>query len=812
MELIQLPYNSDINSLLPYMNEEGPIPAPGHDDTTRPAFAIGSDVRVRWLTRGDAGFEQDPFNFDLYFFGLIAAQKMDDHVLWASISAGQWVSDGTLTISGYVYRKWYRDVTMPSSITSPDGSVHIPEIQPGLYSICLAQNGRHHGGRPSTSSLAKSEIMHSGVSDTVCHDCAFELTPSSVVFNDDLVVRTEMNSRTAGERAIFEDEFIPIGQVEAGKGLRVRYRSSTGVLFGYDTDASKGYNIVLEADEGVGVRQVDAVDLAVERGPYIPTLLDFASSLTPLRDVGGLIVGNADYYHASGFSGEVSEHFRIDSFGLRVFVDETATGEVLPYFYIPHNNLYVTHRDGADVVTQPVTDGHRTTNHIQFQDSASVRFTVEDVFLETETIEGASYKQGVRITAELDPPMFEGVSVFVDDATGATKESWLNGDTIVFEDTTHADASIAAFEQPDDPQNVGSTGVLGPHHLPVRFMDPGATADAQIMAYVESNGIQAEEGPIGSDTHSDSLRYNGPGRGIQVLKFDDDPTTATKIVPRWFQDSKGRNVLELGVQSPDAVLWPTFSANWYCETGLGVGESLRVGSVTDSAGALSRNRRVHAFGPYGLTGLGTLNTLYNNYTADFEPQTVVCQPHPGIAPVSFESMIIKRSGWYHVDVSCEGQSSYDFSICGGGEFEGSVAFAVELAMFVKRSPATGTPTGAGQEILFRPMQNLNYGNWHGKSADDFISKRMYTLQHDSMPWSLQGSTDIWLNDGDQLWFTRECAVLYGLETNNGRFWDLNWFYVNIRMTSDVLGAATNNLTHDLANKYAPADTWLDYNF
>jgi len=235
--------NSSI--LVPYMDATGPSTTL-FDDTTRPAFAIGSPVRFRWIV--PQGYTKA--SFGLYFHGYMGATSGVKHQLIDTILLADWVSAGTVNLagtlpwqevdgtgaviaSGNVWDIYYVDRTIDSIVAGPGGIV--PE---GLYSICLDQNGRHY-----------NELQINN--DTqFYHDAGFRLTPGSHKYYDDLPERTEINTRTAGEKAIYEDEYVTLDQIEAGRGILLKYRNEDGTLAGYPEVAPdpKGFNLVLEAD------------------------------------------------------------------------------------------------------------------------------------------------------------------------------------------------------------------------------------------------------------------------------------------------------------------------------------------------------------------------------------------------------------------------------------------------------------------------------------------------------------------------------------------------------------------------------------
>lgn len=103
----------------------------------------------------------------------------------------------------------------------------------GLFELCFDGNSRHWGSSAPWS-----------------YDNLFRLEPYEPILYPDIHDRTEMNSRTAGEKAAFEDEFITASQVEAGIGVTIRWRnidgSQTDEPLLYPLEAAKGLNLIIE--------------------------------------------------------------------------------------------------------------------------------------------------------------------------------------------------------------------------------------------------------------------------------------------------------------------------------------------------------------------------------------------------------------------------------------------------------------------------------------------------------------------------------------------------------------------------------------
>lgn len=80
------------------------------------------------------------------------------------------------------------------------------------------------------------------------YDATFNIAPAGHLIWTDYFDRTELNSRVAGEKALFPDECVTAGQVEAGNGVSIKWRNLDGSLSGYATDPVKAGNLVIEAN------------------------------------------------------------------------------------------------------------------------------------------------------------------------------------------------------------------------------------------------------------------------------------------------------------------------------------------------------------------------------------------------------------------------------------------------------------------------------------------------------------------------------------------------------------------------------------
>jgi len=80
-------------------------------------------------------------------------------------------------------------------------------------------------------------------------------------------VRYETGMRVSGEKAIWLDEFLTLGQIEFGYGMRGRVRSKTGQLPDYETGALDGVDRLLKSRNVV--IEIDPNEIPTQRPPRV---------------------------------------------------------------------------------------------------------------------------------------------------------------------------------------------------------------------------------------------------------------------------------------------------------------------------------------------------------------------------------------------------------------------------------------------------------------------------------------------------------------------------------------------------------------
>ena len=280
-------------------------------------------------------------------------------------------------------------------------------------------------------------------------DAEFKLTPAGVQLHEDIFVRTEMNMRTAGEKAIFEDEFVTLSQIEAGNGIVLKYRDASGSLSGYTTVNTKGYNLVIESQGGSTVEAA-----------YETAAIYYTNTIGTLqfRDYPLLTVEPED--HRIPVLAQVSQQ----------------DGKTVVSHYAAHNNLYVSKRSIIGVNTYPMADAlfeEQTVHHLRFADTSDVTWNITGTRMPTQTPEGIVYRKGIVIEADFvgDIGMSQWYFTNYDNITPETV-TVTNNDMVVFDGlnsvvvTTYAISAGTSIIEIDRPftiqhnnEDVGSSAV-----------------------------------------------------------------------------------------------------------------------------------------------------------------------------------------------------------------------------------------------------------------------------------------------------------------------------------------------------------------
>lgn len=279
----------------------------------------------------------------------------------------QKVNAGTITV--YAVTATIYTITVPQTdIPEIDGML----IEPGgYYDLCWEKNSGH----------AKR------------YDATFNVLPVGYKIYDEIPDRTELNSRVAGEKALFEDEFVTASQIEAGSGITIKYRTIAGAASGYSTDAAKGGNIILESAGGAAKYQAAYYPFSAGNTYYNQTSdilrfqnepQDYPDSMVTIPKTTLPVYFDVVYDPAGGPPNDVS------------IVRARAA----------NNNLHVsvTQLNTVNLYPMQVAGGYTdyTVNHLRFKDVPNLTWNIVGTNMPTLMPDGTtSVRQGIVITPQL---------------------------------------------------------------------------------------------------------------------------------------------------------------------------------------------------------------------------------------------------------------------------------------------------------------------------------------------------------------------------------------------------------------------------
>lgn len=139
----------------------------------------------------------------------------------------------------------WKDYDWPVDLATIPKPPGIATWEPGVYHICSGSNSKHeYGGYPLWT---PDELWVEWFGERP-YATTFEVSPGVQVVNK-RTKRIDLHRRAAGERAVYEDEFLTKNQLEQGDGVLLRYRDEAGVLRNSDgTIAKDSYQINIPTD------------------------------------------------------------------------------------------------------------------------------------------------------------------------------------------------------------------------------------------------------------------------------------------------------------------------------------------------------------------------------------------------------------------------------------------------------------------------------------------------------------------------------------------------------------------------------------
>lgn len=334
-----------------------------------------------------------------YWSGISSGIDNGNKLIWIPIRIR--VSSGTTTAFGitasvYICTVPVDDLPKPSNRDRVSG---------GYYELCWQNNSMH----------------------AVMYDANFRILPAGYDLHKDIFDRTELNSRVAGEKALFEDEFITASQVEAGTGITLKWRKLDGSLTGYSSDATRGGNLVIEAN----AQAVTVEGAKTNAGIY------YTGSIGTIqfRDKPMLVVEPNDT--------QIPIHSN-------VYTDDD--GKTVVMQHAVHNNLYASRYDILGNITYPMAlagFGQHTIHHLRFNDSLDVTWSLTGVRIPTNTPEGTVYRKGIAVSANVNFPVAYTWSITDADNISPTTGVLTSNDTLTVDGVDGVTATVSVISATD---------------------------------------------------------------------------------------------------------------------------------------------------------------------------------------------------------------------------------------------------------------------------------------------------------------------------------------------------------------------------
>lgn len=698
--------------LVPFMNVEGPLLGTYLNHATRPTYAIGASIRFRWIVPTGS----TKIFFKLFIHGKTAAGVFNHSLIKTINNTTDWVADGTIVLHGITWDRYYHDTTIVHDI-------------PGDYSICLANNGRHYlepNGNKTLYNEADGNKYH--------HDAGFVLTPGAEKHHDGLPNRRELVIPTAGEKSRFEDEFVTMGQVEAGTGINVRYRTQAGVLSGYSTDPLLGFNLVFENGLNVGTDVVSGITLTTG----VAISWGSETSTSPLSDL--LFSDEPDWIYDAAMlrtGMNPGTTWSENSIPVHFASYESPTGKLHFSARTLHTGLYASH-DNTSVVTQKVAAPNGTIGHIQFLDTADIDWTVTEADIDGHR----GYRPGIVISGAVNFPAAYTWNI---SANGVGATGVASGATVDF---SPDDITVVVTQTGDD------IGLSSPLQIQVDASNVGGT---------DTITLDFDNAVVGKpSTHTSQVWFEGidDTGGKRRIKAWAEPEGAggggnLKVFKsHWFWNP---GELERISFSAASGIWNGAGIGQYYVWGFGgIGTAAAIGNyekIIQSSTVINEST---------LTSAATIPVLGSFYQ-DVDVDTSKPENQYDIIPVT-----VTENGVYHINWEIGGQHDIH-PLCENRQIGQGVHY-LDAHLILER------------ESAYSQLEHLDKMTWHqwwnnsndpsaspwnpGNTLGDNDGKG----QGDSARWEIGKGTMVYLQAGDKIYG----LVRHTSRGDNRRIWSIFW--------------------------------------
>lgn len=578
-----------------------------------------------------------------------------------------------------------------SSNISGWGTTRYP-FDRGVWDVCYNGNGKHYDEeihQNTDKTWYGTEIYNAENG----YQVRIEIIPGypTLSFSEG---RLDTHRRTAGEKAIYDDEFLVKAQIEAGRGVELKYRHQDGTLQGYDANPYKRMNIVIESQGliNVGVDVVSGISLP---DGYAATwaLPADVEQVDVLRfsDESDWQLDNALVLTGMSAAAAWDSH----SIPIKFRLTESPDGTTHLSARTAHTGFYAS-ENGNLLNAGP--DG--TIAHLEFEDSATWAWDVTELVLASHR----GFRHGLKIKGTVTSPY-----------------RWFANDGTANYDVTNNDT-------------VRLTGINGVA-VDLTEVTPGVLFQFEIdRPFQLTNRDQA--GTDNDVGNPDTVQLIADNQGV------DPATTAVQGRAEFYDDANG--VRRMKIFTPNYSIVPVqhkemewLAPNWVVENNIDM----------ETAGELAHMN----IGPYGLYSQQKLaNTTapnwYGNVIMDhfstFEQEHVFPllppqDPVNGYDPKNLgcaRMMEILTSGVYHINTKLQGTHQYHQEKC--VQRIGHMRYRLQWYLKLYKE---GNPI----------MQSHRLDEWHWRNGLGNYEQAIggAYLDEDSGTWFLDGHIRVYIPAG-----------------------------------------------------------------
>lgn len=366
-----------------------------------PTYTVASRSALYAITPTQVGQSALVTSDNSYWWALNnKLNKPNNPIIWVPVRIKTLA--GTTSAFGVANAEVYTCTVPVDDLPKPGGK---ERVSGGYYELCWNGNSMH---APE-------------------YDGNLIILPAGYDLHKDIFDRTELNSRVAGEKALFEDEFITASQVEAGTGITLKWRKLDGTLAGYTQQTTRGGNLVIEAN----AQAVTVEGAKTNAGIY------YTGSIGTIqfRDKPMLVVEPNDT--------QIPVHSN-------VYTDDD--GKTVVMQHAVHNNLYASRYDILGNTTYPMDIAgfdQQTIHHLRFNDSLDVTWALTGVRIPTNTPEGTVYRKGIAVSANVNFPIAYTWNITDADNVSPTNAVVTSNDTLTVDGVDGVTATISVISATD---------------------------------------------------------------------------------------------------------------------------------------------------------------------------------------------------------------------------------------------------------------------------------------------------------------------------------------------------------------------------